>query len=76
MSVSADGLFNGRPTKAKRDEREAMNDRPGPFNLMLIFSADVESVFVPMGIGELAGREIDIQHRTIAQTTTQEQDRS
>ncbi len=53
-----------------------MNDRPGPFNLMLIFSADVESVFVPMGIGELWGREIDIQHRTIEQTTKQNNERS
>ncbi len=48
-----------------------MNDRPGPFNLMLIFSAGVESVFVPTKIGELSGREIDIIHRTTEHTKEQ-----
>ncbi len=52
-----------------------MNDRPGPFNLMLIFSADIESVYVPTEIGELEGREIDIQHQTIEQTTKQNNER-
>lgn len=52
------------------------NDKPGPWNLMLIFLADVESVFVPTKIGELWGREVDIQHRVIEQTTEQNNERS
>lgn len=51
------------------------NDKPGPWNLMLIFSDGIESVFIPTKIGELSGREIDIVHRTIAQTTTQDNER-
>ena len=42
---------------------------------MLIFSADIESVFVSTKIGALDGREMDIEHRLTVQTT-KEQDRS